>query len=153
MTCFSLFKLNLLIFEQTRLINAVVYLFLSFGCFYQILDICQLYYEYPTNVFIETNFNSDVNSFQAITLCTQLKPSNDGFNSTYALDKVSKLLKGKFINNLAIRRAFEQLDVTDEYLNNSIERISYDRYCISFNSKKSGTILLTIIPCLLFENN
>ena len=137
MTCFSLFKLNMLIFEQTRLINGIVYLFLGFGCFYQILDICRLYYEYPTNIFIETNFNSVVNTFPAITFCTQLKPSNDGLNSTFALNEASKRLK-KLFKQIWIRRPSKNTDVKKQFLDKSIERISYGRYCISFNFKISG---------------
>ena len=134
-------------YDQARLyIAGIICLFLSFGCFYQILDICRLYYEYPTNIFIETNFNSVVNTFPAITFCTKLKPFNDGLNNSYALDKASKNVKQKLFNDMFIQRysPSKTTRVGKEFLNKSSERISYGKYCFSFNFKISGKTLLRI---------
>src|SRR5690348_14487133 len=72
---------------------SLFYLSLSVGCFWQILNICKLYFNYPTNVFIETRFEAFSQTLPAPTFCTNIMTYNSGKNSSSALDIYSKEFK------------------------------------------------------------
>ena len=132
-------KLSLFKIERNQTIFVMIfYTILSVGCFWQIFNVCSLYLEYKTNVFIDTNFDSVVSPLPAITFCGELKQFNDGLNSSYALDKASKEFKLEIIKNIAIIRPIGRQNVRNWLLSRSLERISYDRYCITINTNLSG---------------
>ena len=121
-----------------RIIVMVINILLSFGCFYQILDVCKLYFEYPTNIFIESNFDFLVNTLPAITFSVKLKAFNDGLNSTHSLNKASQVFKHKLFKSIIIEKRNVTKNMKNIYLNKAIERINFDRYFITFNSKLTG---------------
>ena len=123
----------------------IYYIILSLGCVWQIYNVCSLYFEYKTNVFIDTDFDSVNSSLPAITFCGQLKHPNDNLNSSYALDKASKAFKFEMIRNIEIIRPSGRQNVRNWLLSRSIERISYDCYCITINSMLSGSILFYLV--------
>ena len=124
-------------FIKSRVVFLLIfYAVLSFGCFWQIFNVCQLFLNFETNIFIDTKFDSLENRLPALSLCMTLKTSNDGLNSTQAFERSSRQFRDSFVYITRVNRSGKKRDLMKLYLENSIERVSSLYYCITFNSTK-----------------
>ena len=114
----------------------IFYAVLLFGCFWQIFNVCQLFLDFETNIFIETKFNSLENRLPALSFCMLLKPTHERMNSTHAFEYSSRFFRDSFYKITKIYQGDKRREVNESYLENSIERIDYERYCITFNTTK-----------------
>ena len=60
---------------RKTIIVSLVYIFVAIGCFWQIVSICGLYFNYPTIVSIETQYLDYENELPALSFCTRLEKS------------------------------------------------------------------------------
>ena len=124
---------------KERLFKIIFILVLLMGCFWQMVKVCESYFNYPTNVFIETTVDPYSKPLPALTLCT-----NDGAmwgrNSSEVFELKSNKFKYEMIKDIVIRGEGGGVtrSLLDHYINNAIERISFDYYCITFNSMLAG---------------
>ena len=124
-------------FFKSRVVFLLIfYAVLLFGCFWQIFNVCQLFLDFETNIFIETKFDSLENRLPALSLCMTLKTTNDGLNSTHAFERSSRHFRNSFVYITKIYRSGKRKDLTKLYLYNSIERVSLQYYCITVNTTK-----------------
>ena len=110
---------------------------LSIGCFWQIVKVCEFYFNYPTNVFIDTTFDPISKPLPALTFCIRIY-DNLGLNSSYALEIQSSMFKYEVFHAIYIQGESNRRNLTDDYLDSVIERIALKYYCITFNSLLSG---------------
>lgn len=110
------------------------------GCFWQIINVCKLYFNYPVNIFIDTKFNVLTQRLPALTFCSNVGNMSEGKNSSDALEHASKMFKDEMFSMIIVGRAAKDQDLMSEYLNHSIERISLEFYCITLNSFLTGSI-------------
>ena len=117
---------------------SIFYAVLLFGCFWQIFNVCKLFLDFETNIFIETKFDSLENRLPALSFCMILKPSHEGMNSTHAFEYSSRFFRDSFykITKIYGDEKIELKELNKSYLENSIERVDYERYCITFNTTK-----------------
>ena len=81
--------------KLNNLFNLFVILVLITGCLLQIISIFNLYLSYPTNIFIETKFQSYSKTLPAISFCT-----NIGKYLTKQFKKIISKGQKKSINNM-----------------------------------------------------
>ena len=119
---------------------------LLFGCFWQIFNVCQLFLDFETNIFIDTKFDALKNRIPTLSLCMTLKDhAHQGLNSTKAFDQASEKFGNSFIYISKVYRSLNRTDLTKAYLDNSIERVDYEHYCITFNTTKlSGSVFIIL---------
>ena len=110
---------------------------LSFGCFWHIFNVCQLFLDFETNISIDTKFNALVKRLPALSFCMILKEhAHQGLNSIQALENASGQFRDSFVHISKVYRGLKRIDLTKSYLDNSLERVDYDHYCITFNTTK-----------------
>ena len=110
---------------------------LSIGCFWQIFNVCDLYFKYPTNVFIDTDFDPLTKPVPALTFVKYIGP-HSGQQSADALELASNQTKSQFFKRIYLFNYTRPIFLTKEYLDNAIERISHGYYSITFNSLLTG---------------
>src|SRR5882724_5526466 len=107
---------------KNKIPSIILYTFLSVGCFWQIYTICEMFFNYPTNIQIETNFNQMDKTLPAMTLCANIGNNAKGRTSKVVLE------------NMPIKDIFQSMTIDGEhikdyYIMNSIEFVSYKYYC------------------------
>ena len=114
-------------------------LLLSVGCFWQIFNVCELFFNFPTNVFIETTFDPLSKPLPALTFCATVVGDHSGLNSSDALEIESSKIKQKMFNRIILfGETGYSYSLQKDYLDNSVERISLNKYCITLNTLLSG---------------
>ena len=110
---------------------------LNIGCFWQMVSICSLYFNYPTNIFIDTKFDVFEQTVPALTFCTSVGQTHRGKNtSTHLFDNFSL---NTTIEQISINSLADQVDIiTDQYLSSVIESVSINYYCFTLNSQVKG---------------
>ena len=108
------------------------------GCFWQICDVCHMYFKYPTNVFIDTTFDPLSKPLPALTFCANIG-WHDVLNTSALLEIESSRFKYNTFRYIYIRGENGIRDMKEEYLASAIESTSYKYYCIAFNSLLSGS--------------
>ena len=126
------------------IISVLFKLMLCLGCFWQICDVCHMYFEYPTNVFIDTTFDPLSKPLPALTFCTEME-SHNILNTSALLEFESSKYKYNIFIDIQIMGDNGAKDMKEEYLANAIESTSYKYYCITLNSLLSGTFFNCII--------
>ena len=125
-------------FNQDENLYALVFVMvLSIGCFWQIYSVCDLFFKYPTNVFIETNFDPLTKEVPALTFVKNIR-LRSGENSTVAMETDSSKIKNQLFSRIYIYNSTGTYDLKKEYLDNAVERISLSYYSITFNSLLTG---------------
>ena len=117
----------------------VKYCFISaliIGCFWQILTISEFYFNYPTNVFIETKFDAIEKPLPAMSFCTVL-PSNHTFNESYDVLKAFKVEELMNSTVLSMRGKL-LLDNSVYFWETAVELASNQFYCFTLNSLRKG---------------
>ena len=115
----------------------LVLVFLSICCFWQIVSICSLYFNYPTNIFIDTNFDVFEQTLPALTFCTRIGTEHRGQNTSS--DLFDMHLVNQTIQEISVSSfAREEEVVTDRYLSSLIESLSIYYYCFTINSQLKG---------------
>ena len=112
--------------------NLTIILVLITGCLLQIISIFKLYLSYPTNIFIETKFQSYYKSLPAISFCTHI-----GDNSGQSTDHIfgHKNVSDYVMNMIIWAPGFGKWNVfPDNFTLNVIERLGKEYYCLTFNS-------------------
>ena len=136
--------------NNQKIFKLIFYLLLTFGCFWQIFNVCELYFSFNTNVFIETKIDVLAKQMPALSLCTVTEEHN-GMNSTIALEIEANNYKNIMIND--IKRAWSY-SVKNFFLKNVIERIGQANYCITLNSLlKGNTTIISIFIMIYFSVN
>ena len=109
---------------------------LIIGCFWQILTISEFYFNYPTNVFIETKFDAIEKPLPAISFCTLLS-CNHTFNESSDVLKAYKVeeLMNSTINSM---RGAILLDNSAYFWETAVEMASNQFYCFTLNSLRKG---------------
>ena len=130
-------------------VSVVFKLILCLGCFWQICDVCHMYFKYPTNVFIETTFDPLSKPLPALTFCVNIGPHNIS-NTSALLEIESSKYKYNTFRDIYISGENGSKDLKEEYLANAIESISMTFYCITFNSLLSGSIFKTLMYFIIF---
>ena len=116
---------------------SIYILFLSIGCFWQILDVCEMYYNYPTNIFIETEFETLVQPIPAMTFCFPHGLNSNGKNSSDFFEELGDW-KNNLFSYIAVTSITDQTDpipIKDKLLAHAIERVGQYYYCLTLNSK------------------
>lgn len=117
----------------------VVVLCLNIGCFWQMVSICGLYLEYPTNIFIDTKFDVMEQILPAFTFCTNVGAQHRGRNTSSALFDMHFV--NKTVREISVSSFGGQLqEVTEQYLTSAIESVSMVYYCFTINSEIKGII-------------
>ena len=126
-------KLN--IASKVFIKHCFIYL-LIIGCFWQILTISEFYFNYPTNVFIETKFDAIQKPLPAMSFCTVL-PSNHTFNES---SDVLKAYKVEELMNSTLHSTRGTLlqDYSAYFWEKAIELSSNQFYCFTLNSLRKG---------------
>ena len=115
------------------------YSVLSLGCFWQIFNVCELYFKYPTNIFIETKFEPLSKPLPALTFCANIG-NNSGNLSSEALEFYSTKFKYEMFKSIIIKGDDgKSTSMKEDYLSHAIERISLQYYCITINSILTGS--------------
>ena len=127
--------------KYKAIISVVFKLILCLGCFWQIFDVCHMYFKYPTNVSIETTFDPLSKPLPALTFCVNIG-WNDVLNKSALLEIQSSRFKYNTFRYIHIQGSNGSKDLKDEYLANAIESTSFTYYCITFNSLLSGSFLI-----------
>src|SRR5690348_15983521 len=106
----------------------IIFMFLLIlGCFWQTIYVCDLYFKYPTNIFIETNFQP-LTTVPALTFMRTAQHSNR--KSSDALEIDSNKSKTLF-QKLYLRKSVGMEDFTEEYFKSAIELVSVNQYSIT----------------------
>jgi len=109
---------------------------LSIGCFWQISSICGLYFSYPTNIFIDTQFDVFDKELPAFTICTNI--ANRSRSKTLEKSFESFSIE-KFVKEISI--GFEdkmEINLTEQSFDTVLESISFRYYCFTLNSQFKG---------------
>ena len=113
---------------------------LTFGCFWHLLNVCKLYFEYPTSISMDTKIDPFSKPVPAITLVTNIG-HHSFVNSTDVMKNESAKFKYKMFKSILIERpSGQRYSLLREYLASSIERISESFYSITLNSVIKGLI-------------
>ena len=108
--------------------------FLSIGCFLQILAISEFYFNYPTNVFIETKFDAISRQLPAISFCYFHSNANNS-------DEVFEKYNIKHIFKTSICRNGNQYrNLSSDFWPNKIELVTREFYCFTLNSNINGKV-------------
>ena len=133
-----MFKLNELIKLDylSKLSKLIYFSLLSLGCVYQLYRVCGLYFDYPTNVVIETQFDSIEKPLPAITVCHNIGEWAHGRPSNQVLEefKIEPIINVSICEN----EGQVQQDLTQHFWKNRIEFTMLNHYCITFNSILNG---------------
>ena len=129
------------------IISVVFKLMLCLGCFWQICDVCHMYFKYPTNVFIDTTFDPLSKPLPALTFCADIGVHNIS-NTSALLETASSRFKYNMFKYIYIKGVNGTEDMKEEYLANAIESTSLKYYCITLNSLLSGTYF----NCSIFKH-
>jgi hypothetical protein len=110
----------------------IVYSIMSVGCIWQLVSICQLYFEYPTIVSIETKFENSNLELPAITFCTENLNRGIDIRESFKRTNIKDILKRSEIET-------ETHEVIhEESIETVIEIINSDYYCFTLNSLMKG---------------
>ena len=125
-------------FNLKNFFNMTTIILLCLGCSWQIITIFQLYFSYPTNVFIETKFDAKERQFPAISFCNQQDLEyGQIFNSSglvfdqYTIEEIVRVKRLDLLNR-------PMINLTSYFLENSIETASEQFYCLTLNSRLKG---------------
>src|SRR5882724_11458291 len=116
-------------YKNTFLI-LILYTFLSVGCFWQTFTVFKMYFNYPTNIQIETKFNAFERPLPVMTFCgwaslAGSRMSQDTFDGWKLQDVIAEISIG-------------HNKMTDYFINTAIESITQNDYCFTINSPLKG---------------
>ena len=112
-----------------------IILVLNLGCFWQIVFICQLFFSYPTNVFIETQFDVFEMELPSLTFCAEIGNSSRGKTAEEAL-RTFKI--EEFVEEVSYFNSGNEKQQNFNIMKHSIETMSMMYYCFTLNSYKQG---------------
>ena len=125
-------------FNLKNLFNLTTIILLCLGCSWQIITIFQLYFSYPTNVFIETKFDAMERQFPAISFCNQhaheygkIFNSSDLVFDQYTIEEIVRVETVDFLDR-------PMINLTSYFVEKSIETASQQFYCLTLNSRLKG---------------
>jgi hypothetical protein len=118
-------------------IKIIFFSILFIGCIYQTYYVCHFYYNYPTIVSTETEFDDNESGLPAITFCGDFGQKRKGlfaielFNyiDVKTLIKEAKIITSNFSH---------QYNVTEEVLKSIIISINNHFHCLSINPQLKG---------------
>ena len=145
----SLLKFNSKKFLRKTVTLSLFYIFVAIGCFWQIVTICGLYFNYPTIVSIETEYRESENELPALSFCTRLEGSIPEYdNSTNSVAKYAeKFNVSKVVFNMTILDAkYEVIKGNrkgEDTQNSLIQTINCVYTCFTFKS---------LLNCKSFKN-
>ena len=124
-------------YDQDKLMFTVIMLsILLFGSLYHISSICMLFFSYPTNIFIETKFDSYDRQLPSMTFCCNIQNITRGKTTTELFGLIEK---DKYIHNVYTTYSHEpQVNLTQFVLDHLFESISLNNYCFTINSQLTG---------------
>ena len=121
-------------------------LVINLCCFWQIVSICQLFFSYPTNISIETDFDVFEIPLPSLTFCTNIRNRIRGKVS----EDIFKTFKTQdIIGNITTIDQDHQETIVDIFSNYTVESLSMDYYCFTINSFKQGNIMNLTLNILL----
>ena len=123
-------------FSKRLSLKLIYYSILSMGCFWQSLKIFDLYFTFPTNVFIESKFDSIEKPLPAITLCYDIGNQSLGRKTDEVLN--SCLLDNEFQIFISKNGGGIERNLTHFYMNTCRRYITFNYYCITLNSLLQG---------------
>ena len=121
---------------KSSLLRLIYYSILSMGCFWQIFIIFDLYFTFPTNVFIESKFDSIEKPLPAITLCYDIGNQSLGRKTDEVLH--SCLLDNEFQIFISKNGGGIEKNLTHFYMSTCRRYITFNYYCITLNSLLQG---------------
>ena len=107
---------------------------LGIGCFWQILTISEFYFNYPTNVFIETKFDAIQRQLPAISFC-HYHPNASNSDQIFERYSVEHIFKASLSNS-----ENQDRDLSGDFWPNKIEMVTREFYCFTLNSNINGNI-------------
>ena len=120
------------------IVDILFYCVLSFGCFWQIFNVCDLYFKYPTNIFIDTKFEPLSKPLPALSFCCNIGVKLENNLSSEALEYYSTKFKHQMFKSIVIYGDGSEADIKETYLSKGFERISLQYYCITLNTLLTG---------------
>ena len=130
----------------STLINWTVNCILAIGFLWQIISLLNLYLSYPTNIFIETKFNSYRKSLPALTFCTNIGDQIGTTDDIFLANNISDYILEIFILNHDNSMIF----LTENFTETFIESVGKRFYCLTFNSLIKGEFQISFSknsPC------
>jgi len=118
-------------------IKIIFFSILFIGCFYQTYYVCHFYYNYPTIVSTETEFDDNESELPAITFCGDFDQKRKGLSAielfkyidVKTLIKEAKIITSDFSH---------QYNVTEEVLKSIIISSNTHFHCLSINPQLKG---------------
>ena len=114
---------------------------LTMGCFYQIYTICEMFFNYPTNVLIDTKFDAIERPLPAISFCTKYR-TRDRILRSNSRDIYAQIQRDQFKQMVTANinsNSFRLIENVSSYIwQNSVDTISLTHYCLTINSLMKG---------------
>ncbi len=118
-------------------IKIIFFSILLIGCIYQTYYICHFYYNYPTIVSAETEFDDNESELPAITFCGEFDEKRKGLTLIESFNYIDakKLIKKA---NIVTFDFSHEYNVTEEVMKSIIISISTQFHCLSINPQLKG---------------
>jgi hypothetical protein len=118
-------------------IKIIIFIILFIGCVYQTYYICNFYYNYPTIVSTETEFDDNESELPAITFCSLFDRNRKGLTLIESLNYIDAktLIKRAYIITFNFSHEY---NVTEEVRKSIVISINTQLYCISINPQLKG---------------
>lgn len=111
-------------------------LFTLIGCCFQLIHLCMLFFDYPTNVHMKTRFDVLKKELPALTFCKGVGKDHHAKSSTELFDGYSHR---NFLREISFRYTEEGTEQDlSHYIDNVVETISLKYYCFTINSLLKG---------------
>ena len=127
---------NSKLYLKQILIVSMVYICVSIGCFWQLVAICHIYFDYPIIVSIDTEVKEWDNELPALTFCTTIEENYQNSNESIA-HYFEKYNMSKIIFEMSVRDTRFRIinNTTGEDLEtNLIQTLNSVYTCFTFNS-------------------
>ena len=119
------------------------------GCFWQIVSISKLFFSFPTNIFIDTEFDVFEIPLPSVTFCTDITNRSNGKTSQELFDtfKLNQTV-------LEIGYLHQESDETQNLFDPDqiIQAISMTYYCFTFNSYKQGKLFTDTLIIINYQH-
>ena len=131
--CYPVLRVNGKISNQ-NLLKSILIIILAIGCLWQVETISEFYFNYPTNVFIETKFDAIRRQMPAISFCHFHENAN---NSDQVFEKYN--IEGIFLTSIS-NSEDQYRNLSNDFWPNKIEIVTRDFYCFTLNSGINGNL-------------